>query len=103
MPFSRMKPRICPSWASEFGQITKTSASGALEIQSFAAEAIAAGDALRFGLHRAGVGASLGFGEAQTADPAPFASLGRYFALAFVAIGVIGCITSEDCTLIIER
>ena len=36
MPFSRMKPRMAPSWASDLAQTTKTSARGALEIQVFA-------------------------------------------------------------------
>ena len=35
MPFSRMKPRICPSCAADFAQTTNTSASGALLIQVF--------------------------------------------------------------------
>ena len=33
MPFSRMKPRMSSPWAPDFAQMTKTSASGALEIQ----------------------------------------------------------------------
>ncbi len=35
MPFSRMKPRIWPSCASDFAQTTKTSAIGAFEIHIF--------------------------------------------------------------------
>jgi hypothetical protein len=35
MPFSRTKPRMAPSWASDFAQTTKTSAIGELEIHIF--------------------------------------------------------------------
>jgi hypothetical protein len=35
MPFSSTKPRILPPWASDFAQMTKTSAIGALEIHIF--------------------------------------------------------------------
>ena len=35
IPFSRTKPRIAPSWLSDFAQTTKTSAMGALDIHIF--------------------------------------------------------------------
>ena len=38
MPFSRTKPRMAPSCASDLAQTTKTSAMGALEIQVFSPE-----------------------------------------------------------------
>ncbi len=38
MPFSRTKPRIAPSCASDFAQTTNTSAKGAFEIHILAPE-----------------------------------------------------------------
>ena len=56
--------------SSVFAQTRNTSAIGALEIQVFApVSAVAAGDLLRPRDHRAGVGAVVGLGQAEAADP----------------------------------
>jgi hypothetical protein len=45
----------------------------------------------------------VGLGQAEAADHSPVASLRQVFLLAPRAELVIGTITSDDCTLIIER
>ena len=99
-----MKPRIAPS--SVLAQTRNTSAIGALLIQRLRArQAVAAGDLLRPRDHRAGVGAVVGLGEAEAADPlaAARASADTSPSGPGVPNCSIGSITSEDCTDIIER
>jgi hypothetical protein len=105
MPRSSTKPRILPPWASDLAQITATSAIGELVIQFFAPEMeVAAVDLLGAGDHGAGIGAMVGLGQAEAADPFAGGELGQVLlALLFRAIGKIGCMTSEDCTDMAER
>jgi hypothetical protein len=80
MPFSRTKPRIAPSCASDFAQTTNTSAIGALEIHILApVSSVAAVDLLGAGLHAAGIGAGIGLGQAEAADPFARGELGQNF------------------------
>ena len=87
VPRSTMKPRILPS---SFAQTTAMSATGELVIQIFApVRLIAVGDLLGAGHHRAGIGAVVGFGEAEAADEFAGRELGQIFAaLRFAAVGI---------------
>ena len=70
MPFSRMKPRIASPWAADFAQITKTSAMRRVGDPGLRAiEPVAVGDLFRARLHAGGIGAGIGLGQAEAADP----------------------------------
>ena len=88
MPRSRMKPRIAPP--SSLAQITSTSAIGELVIHILEPETlVAAGHRDGAGLHAAGIGAVVGLGEAEAADPLAGGELGQVLhALLFGAVGV---------------
>src|SRR5262245_40920156 len=102
MPFSRTKPRMS---LSSFAQTTNTSAIGELEIHIF--EPVRLYPPLTF-FARVTIepGSDPWLGSVRPKQPihSPLASLGRYF---FFVSGLpnskIGSMTSDDCTLIIER
>ncbi len=98
-----MRPSKSPPW--HFAQTTKTSAKGELEIHVF--EPVSwkpPGTTLaRLAIEP---GSEPWFGSVRPKQPihSPVASLGRYFSFcAWLPNSKIGTITSDDCTLIIER
>lgn len=69
-----------------------------------AGQTVAAVDLPGTGDHRARVGAVVGLGQTKTTDPLATGQLGKYFCFwASVPNSLMGTITSDDCTLIIER
>src|SRR6266446_4863982 len=101
--FSRMKPRISP--ASSLAQTTKTSAIGELEIHVLVPVRVYPPFAF-FARVCIEPGSEPWLGSVRPKQPihSPFASFGRYFLrCASVPNRKIGSMTSEDCTLIIER
>ena len=87
MPRSRMKPRMSP--ASSLAQTRWTSAMGELLIQVFEPfRRKPPSDRLGAGAHGRRVGAGIGFGQAEAADPFPGAEFGQVFV--FLGVGAVG-------------
>src|SRR3954454_548870 len=102
MPLSRMKPRMS---LSSFAQTTNTSAIGELEIQVLPPVSDGPPDTF-FARVCTEPGSEPWLGSVRPKQPihSPVASLGRYFLrCASVPNSKIGSITSDDCTLIMER
>src|ERR1700733_7110236 len=105
-PFSRMKPRISslPS-SSSFAHTTNTSAIGEFEIHIFDPDS----EKPPFTFLARVVmlaGSEPEFGSVRPKQPihSPVASFGRYFSFcASVPNALIGTMTSNDCTDIIDR
>ncbi len=103
MPFSKMKPRIAPS--SSLAHTTNTSAKGLLVIHILAPLTLKPpGTFLARVIIEAGSEPWLGSVKPKQPIHSPVASLGRYFCFcASVPKALMGTMTSELCTLIIER
>src|SRR4051812_42993344 len=102
MPLSRMKPRMS---LSSFAQTTNTSAIGELEIHVLEPVRLYPPET-RFARVCIEPGSEPWLGSVSPKQPihSPVASFGRYLLrCASVPNSWIGTITSEDCTLIIER
>jgi hypothetical protein len=105
MPFSRMKPLILSSCSADFAQMTNTSAIGALEIQVFEPFSTKPPSAFLAWV-RMPAGSEPASGSVRPKQPiySPVASLGKYFCFCSSEPKVLmGCITKEDCTDIMER
>jgi hypothetical protein len=103
MPLSSTKPRMAP--ASSLAQTMKTSAIGELVIHILLPESRKPPGAARARVSML-PGSDPWLGSVSPKQPihSPLASFGRYFSFCFsLPKTKIGSITSDDCTLIIER